>query len=570
MDVTGRHVLYRERVLSALPRLLTELDRDKFSFTHGSFDREYWAWATKDFSNADLQRGIYALTILYLTPFEGNRWHRMPRARDWILGAFEFWRRTQHRNGSHDHHYPNEYSFVGAAFPLYEIAESFRLLVSAGELDGGQQAIWVEAMKRSARFLCEVDELHGFISNHRIGAACALELLCQITGEAAFRKRAADLIHSVRSSASKTEGWPHEYGGADPGYQTLDTYYMANYLRLTRDEEFFRVFVSPSVNFIKYFFHPDGSVGGEYGSRNCSLYFPSGFEFLATRMPEAEAIAAVAADAIRQGDTPALADMDIRNFVPMLSSYAQAILLTATGRAVAPAAMPFTREFECFWPGAGLYVRSDKNHYVIVGCSKGGVVKVFEKASRRLIASSAGYMVRTDDGRVLSNQFLAAGDVKGVGDCAGRESEVRASRNVVIGHPFFQVIQDRTASQLKFLLFRLFTFTFGRVLWLANWVKRNVITGLFIHRRRRVDLAVTREISFRQDEVTITDEFDGNLLHRIASLRRGDVFTTIYMASSKYYRHQEAISDTVSQTELAGELRRGGRLTLRLIPERWE
>ncbi len=558
MDVFGRHDLYRQRLLAAVPHVLTQLDRDPFSSTYGCFDREYWAWATKDFSNVDLQRAIYPLTLLYLLPFEGNHWQGNSRVKDWILAAFNFWQGSQHRNGSHDHHYPNEFSFVGVAFPLYEIAESFRLLVEAGELEATEQERWVRAMARGADFLCRRDELHGFISNHRLGAACALHAMYRITGEERFRTRAQALVDSVRLRASDAEGWLYEYGGADPGYQTLATYYLANYLRLTEDEGLFDEIAAPSVRFLQYFIHPDGSVGGEYGSRNCPLYFPSGLELLAKRSSEAEAVAALAAEGIADGNTPALADADIRNFVPLLSSYAQALVASGQGGNASAAELPPSRRFERYWPQAGFFVRSDEHFYTVVGCSKGGVVKVFDKAQRRLLASHAGYMAKTREGRRLSTQFLTENSLQGAEDCVGTEAQPKNGRTVSLRQPFFSVIHDRTATALKFLLFRLFTRTFGRNLWLADWVKRNIITKLFIHRRHPAGPTLRRELTFATEGPSIVDSFEGLDLDRLESLRAGDIFTTIYMASAKYYRDQEALGDVLSKTELAGDLRRFG------------
>lgn len=567
MNIDARHSLYRERVLAALPRLLTELDRDRLSTTYGSFDREYWAWATKDFSNVDLQRAIYPLTALYLHPIEGNGWYKQGRVRDWILGAVEFWRKSQHRNGSFDHHYPNEFSFVGAAFPLFEIGEAFCLLDLAGELGGSERSAWIAVMQRAGDFLCRSDEEHGFISNHRIGAACGLVRLAGLTQKDRYRQRAQSLIESVKSRRSHSEGWLHEYGGADPGYQTLDTYYLANYWTLTGDREFYDEVVAPSVRFLTYFFPPDGSVGGEHGSRNCPLYFPSGFEVLAKTLPDAEAIAALGAEGIRSGATPALGDMDIRNFVPMLSSYAQAMLVSSAGRPVSASQLPCRREFERYWPEAGLFVRSDRRHYSIVGGAKGGVVKIFRKVDGRMLASHAGYMIETDGGASLSNQFLAEPTVQGVEDCAGRETPVQETRILRLSHPFFAVLRTRVFTPWRFLLFRLFALTVGRNIRLANWVKRTIITGWFINRRRASPVGLERQIRLGSEDVTIEDRFTGLDPGRLKTLTAGDLFTTIYMASSKYYRRQECLPETLNPVDLAAVVRQEPTLCFRLTDE---
>ena len=104
----------------------------------------------------------------------------------------------------------------------------------------------------------------------------------------------------------------------------------------------------------------------------------------------------------------------------------------------------------------------------------------------------------------------------------------------------------------------MFTLTIGRNLWLANWVKRNLITKLFIHRKRAAGPILRRRLTFTPEGPAFEDHFDGLDLDRLESLRAGDIFTTIYMASSKYYRHQESLNDVLSKTELAVDLRRFG------------
>jgi hypothetical protein len=534
-----RIALYRCQVLSALPRIFSALDRDPFSATYGSFDREYWAWATKDFSNVDLQRAIYPLALVYSYDFPNNKFHRKPRVRDWIGAALAFWRSTRRRNGSHDHHFPWEHSFVGEAFPLYEICEAFTLLDRNRDFSQAERAAWIDEIGRSAEFLCRSDETHGFISNHRLGAACGLLSAARIVGEVRFERRSRELVDSVVAKRSVAEGWLHEYGGADPGYQTLGTYYLANYFRLTQDEGFLKEVVWPSLNFLIHFVHPDGSIGGEYGSRNCPLFYPSGFEVLAATVPEAAAIAAAAAPAIESGATPNLLAMDTRNFVPMLSSYCQAASLPIS-ETEAQTDMPYSRSFERYWPEAGLFVRSDPSFYVVVGCSKGGVMKVFRKSTSRLVASHAGYVVETKNG-AFSNQFLGAGKVEPLLGCAGRETELSPRRTLVVTSRFFGLQRDRRMTPTKFLLFRTFGFTLGRSKPVMDWFKRTIITGRFIHRRKPAPGVLTREIAFSPGAIVITDRLAGAPAG--ASVRAGDFFTTIYMASSKYFRNHEALTD---------------------------
>ena len=58
-----------------------------------------------------------------------------------------------------------------------------------------------------------------------------------------------------------------------------------------------------AVRFAGELVHPDGSYGGEYGSRNTLAFFPDGFELVGRWMPEASGISATSL-AIAMGSSP--------------------------------------------------------------------------------------------------------------------------------------------------------------------------------------------------------------------------------------------------------------------------
>lgn len=550
MERLDRQKLYSKHLSSGIPRALTELDRDPFSFTYGCFDREYWAWSTKDFSNFDLQRAIYPLTCAYLNSFDGNSWHQESRVRDWIKAAFTYCESVQHSNGSFDHHYPNEFSVVGVAFPLAELGLAFKMLDNAGEFSVIERKQWIEFFTRCSGFLCEVNESHGFISNHRLGAVCGLYITSMLTGEKRFKVRANELLQTVIANTSK-EGWTLEYTGADPGYQTLDTNFMAHYYNLSKDDDFLQNLVLPSLNFLIYFFHPDGSVGGEYGSRNCPLYYPGGVELFANYFGVAETIAQLGAKAIERDNSPALGTHDIRNFIPMMSSYSLALTVCLEGASsVQPILPPFEREFERYWPDAGFFVRSDQHKYTIIGCSKGGIAKVFDKKTCKIEASHSGYFLKNQSGQSWSTQFHENYPVINLRDCSETEVKPLPQRNFKVKVHFYKVVSRRLFTPISFFLFRFFCLTVGKNLKLNNWVKRHIIIGLLIHRRKRSKFSVVREFVFNAEGLTMYDELSANVQNGNMCLRAADIFTTIYMGSSKYYRHSEKLQDGFSDKNL--------------------
>jgi hypothetical protein len=93
---------YRRLALAATTRLLGTLDRDPFSPTAGSFDRDHWAWKFRDFPIAMLQTGILPLATLWARPWEGNEYAGSERVLDWLRLALEQTLQRQRANGAYD------------------------------------------------------------------------------------------------------------------------------------------------------------------------------------------------------------------------------------------------------------------------------------------------------------------------------------------------------------------------------------------------------------------------------------------------------------------------------------
>ena len=112
------------------------------------------------------------------------------------------------------------------------------------------------------------------------------------------------------------------------------------------------------------------------------------------------------------------------------------------------------------------------------------------------------------------------------------------------------MLPTRLFTPLKFFLFRFFCLTLGKNVKLNNWVKRYIIIGLLIHRRKRSKFSTIRQFVLNSQGLTIYDEFSSNIQNKGVFLRTADIFTTIYMGSSKYYRHSEKLKDDLSGKNL--------------------
>ena len=82
----------------------------------------------------------------------------------------------------------------------------------------------------------------------------------------------------------------------------------------------FKSALGRAVEFLSWFVHPDGSFGGEYGSRRTAVYYPGGIALLADEFPLAAAMTSRMMASISQGHTVTLHDIDIGNLAPLLQS----------------------------------------------------------------------------------------------------------------------------------------------------------------------------------------------------------------------------------------------------------
>ena len=120
--------IIEKHIKKNISKLLSLLDRNKYSKTYGCFDREYWHYKSKYFFNGMNQCYILSLALLYTINIEGNYLYRNKRVRELIVKAIHFTFSHIHKDGSLDEHYYNEHSIVATSFVLYAITETIIIL----------------------------------------------------------------------------------------------------------------------------------------------------------------------------------------------------------------------------------------------------------------------------------------------------------------------------------------------------------------------------------------------------------------------------------------------------------
>lgn len=526
---------YAQIILEQAPRVLSLMDRERLSATAGCMDRTYWAWKFVDFPGARYQEGLSVLAFLYATELSGSRYHRSPALLEWIAAGLRFWSTIQHRDGSFDEAYPYERSLAATAFTSFYVAETLALVAGALPLDVVDRSI--ESLARAGRWLGRNDESHGFLSNHQAAAAAALHHIHSLTGDAAFERGSRAVVQRILSRQS-AEGWYEEYGGADPGYQTHGTFYLARLWELTKNEEL-AASIERANTFLAHFVHADGSIGGEYGSRNTQTYYPAAFEIFADRHGSSAWIAETMRPSVAGVAAAGLPAIDVHNYFPILNNLIFAFRASESGTERVEPVEPSASQALVWFPEAGIARVRRARYDAYVGVSKGGVVKLFDRRARKLVYSDCGYVASMDAAIAVSQRHTYARPPAVRRSFVStqyfsRDRVARVDPDCIEVRGGFAEASRPVMRPARFIAFRLFSMTVGRLATAGRWLK-NQLVRVLIYRRRAVDAHFHRVLEFAEDRVTVTDEIGGPGLSRYRRLEWGEVFTTIHMGSARYF-----------------------------------
>jgi hypothetical protein len=516
--------LYQDEIRRNLPRLLALFDSDRTSDSHGMGDRYFWAWGLIDFGNGTFQGAAHGLARLWqfgLWPYPTPKALFMGRITALFAGAG----RLTRKDGSLEEAFPNEGSYCVTALVAFDLLCAFDLLRT--EVDDTNAKLWQATVAPMIAYLKKADETHALISNHLATAVAALLRWHHLTGDQGAENKAKVLLGRILAHQSE-EGWFKEYEGADPGYQSLCTYYLADVHGLRPDLELLES-LRRSIQFLWHFAHPDGSFGGLYGSRCTRFYYPAGIAALADEIPEAAALAAFMSASIAQQRVVTLSAMDQPNFVPMFNAYAWAAALEHKGESSRPIAVLPAPTLPCqsdkplrlHFPQAGIWVDRGPAHYTLINTHKGGVVYHFRQGYPVLV--DAGIVLCDPKGHHGSSQTY---DPKNVVNQQADQLEINA---LVTAMP------KQLPGPLQFIILRLLCLTAFRFVGLRELVKRCLVK-LLITRRTHWPVCNQRRIAFGE-ALKIEDTLD--LPPGYEQVASPGAFVPIHMASQGYWQSQD-------------------------------
>jgi hypothetical protein len=518
-----RHV-YLERALSQIPRILSLLDRNPFSPTFGSFHRPYWLDKTSDYPDALAQFSVQSLAIVYAQDMPGNVYFRQPKIRDWTIAGLEYWARVQHGDGSFDEFYPYERGWAGpTAFTCFAAIEAVRHLGDDLPSDARERVL--SAIRRAASFIAAGESEEDHLANHHAIATMTVWKAYELLKDPAL-KEGFERLWQGFLRYQQPEGWSIEYDGVDPGYLSATVSFLGKVYQTHPTPEMLDVLRS-AVEFASYFVYPNGYYGGSMGSRQTLHFYPHGFEVLAHEVPLAGSIAQRMLEGLNNGALVPPEIMPDRYLPYRVAEYLQAYL-DASPRSGDLPKLPYEREpFTEWFPGARVYVRRGERSYLLVNLAKGGVIKLFDADSGRLVFNDCGFLGRLQNGALVSSQWVDP------------RYQVSVSDEIVqVNGALQKMPSTKTFTPLKMAVFRGVLTAVG---WneTASHAIKGGIRKLLMLGTRPIPVRFRRQIRLDGDNLLVTDRLERTRSVLFQSLMVGDEFAVRYVPQSRYFQAQE-------------------------------
>ena len=520
--------LFAREALAQIPKLLTLLDRNPHSPTYGCFDRNYWHYKILDFPSGMAQEFVWPLALAYDTRLDHNPFFQRAAVREWVHAGVRFASRSSHSDGSCDDYFPFERAGGAAAFSLLACIESYRLLGLVDEQALGffeRRADWLAGHHESGR-----------LSNHQALIALALELTSRLLSKHKWNDAVGERIERVLAWQDE-EGWFQEYEGCDPGYDTLTLWCLARLHQLKPETGLQRA-IERAVRLSLDLVHPDGSYGGEYGSRNTYNFFPDAFEVAGRWLPEALSINDSFLRAAGNGLLPCYEDDHIIghhtwNYLLAFRNFAEPRPQNKCG----PRSSVWLKQ-------AGILIDRRDGTELYLALNKGGVFKLYRDSA--LVASDTQVSIQ-----MLSGAQARTAVAHLVDDYRCEVSD----KNITIEGRMGWAKQELMSSW-KLISLRLVMLFVGRFFpnVVRRFLQRRLITG-----KSAAPFAFKRTLAFTEGRWKVTDEVTVDDWARVEKVGIGCDQTSIHVVMSRTFQEGQ-LAGWLDLTSNARKLRSGEKL----------
>lgn len=522
--------MFSEYIIKTAPRVLTQVDRDKHSKNYGDCDRNHWHLKIRDFSSAILQQTGLSMALLYQVEFPGNVFCGNAMVKEWAEATVHYWKSIQLRDGSFNEYYPNEHGFPPTAFSLYAMCEVYRRLE--------MKDIQVEkAFRKTAKYL--VNHIEEQAYNQELASITALYTAYLILKEEWILTGLNKKLERILQLQSE-EGWFPEYGGADIGYLSVSLDMLAEYYSLSHDERVVEP-LNRIVDFLQYFVHPDGTVGGEYASRNTIYFLPGGLQVMSDLGNQS----AEAMIQVLYGNTQkqfyfldAVDDRYLSHY--LLHSFLRAMERRGQkDQTVDRVQLPFEYNQVRFFEQAGLLSYTKDGKYIIIGGYKGGVCRAFD--GEKACFEDYGYRVKMGEGKVAATNWQ------------NHNYDVKYHGNTIVVSGRMNLVKQKVSTPIMHLGLRIVSAVLGNKII-------GMLKNMIILVKKQTDILFERQIIIEEEGIQIND--------RICSPRKinvecADGFSLRHVASGRFFAltdmgcHSRQIYEDVEEISIVRSFRFG-------------
>ncbi|MCK4521204.1 MAG: hypothetical protein KAU20_01430 [Nanoarchaeota archaeon] len=497
--------IFAKKALAEIPRILGLMDRNKLSPTYGCFDRNFWHYKTVDFPTGMAQLGVLPLALVYSYNYPDNPYYKKERIKELAVAGISYLEKSSHKDGTTDEFYPYERALGATSFSLIACTEAYMLL-------GLDNKKFVRFFKKRADWMIKNTEPN-VIANHQLSVAVPLVNVYLITKEEKYLKAAKEKIKNAMKWWND-EGWFYEYEGCDPGYSTFAIDFLAKYYKKTKDKDVLPT-LKKSIEFCSYFIAPDGSYGGEYGSRNTSHFRPDGFEIMGEESLLGLGIVDKYLEGIEKGKNEFMNDEKYM-FYDVIN-YLQAYIDFNEQR---PGFVKREKDFEKYFEKAKIYVTKKGKYYVIISLAKGGVIKIFR--DEKLVYKDNGFIAKTSDDNVIVSQLIS-----------NHQVEVSDSDIIVKGK--FDIVKFKRPSVFSMMVFRVLLLSFAWN-WKIGSLVKHLLVKILITGKKKAPFFFERIFKVGESGVEIVSTIKLLSNKKIKELYLGTDHAVIMVPTSNYFQ----------------------------------
>jgi len=249
---------------------------------------------------------------------------------------------------------------------------------------------------------------------------------------------------------------------------------------------------------------------------------------VAEEMKDAQAIALWMRNSVSENKVLVPNDLDLENSIRLAVNY---VVAARSANSVDDSLN--ANEMRRFkWNGAqggkyfdkcNQYFMNGPTYYAVIGASKGGVVKIFDKEKKRLLYEDSGYRGHIDGEAVTTQRWQNA-------SCQLGENTFECYLKL------FRVSENRMNVR-KFFFLRVISSLINKSRYLRDKFKTLLARRLIVNKDEIKGCELIRRFGFAKDRIVIKDEIINSKPEVIVSLTTGRNFNPIHMASASYYSH---------------------------------